>query len=195
MTKKDTLVVNGPQQREPWLVVVDMQNIFGVPGSAWFAPRFAEIIEPIRALMAFARPRICFTRFLAPSNPVGSWATYYRQWPFALQSSESSDYRLVDEFAREDGLRIDVTTFSKWTPELAAVVPVESPLLLAGVSTDCCVLSTALAAADAGRHVKVVSDACAGVDDVAHEQALNVMRLYQPLIDVVRVSDILTGGL
>ncbi len=48
----------------------------------------------------------------------------------------------------------------------------QGPLLLAGVSTDCCVLSTALAAADAGVTVRVVADACAGIDDESHAKAL-----------------------
>ncbi len=57
--------------------------------------------------------------------------------------------------------------------------------MLAGVSTDCCVLSTAVAAADAGGvPVQVVADACAGVDDAAHGKALDVLALYAPLIDL-----------
>ena len=63
--------------------------------------------------------------------------------------------------------------------------------MLAGVSTDCCVLSTALAAADAGVEVQVVADACAGVNDQTHRQALDIMRLYGPLIEVVTLADIL----
>lgn len=192
MTGQDTTCADSPQhQSEPWLVIVDMQNIFGDPRSEWLTPRFAEIIEPIRALIAFARPRLCFTRFLAPFRPWGAWIEYYKQWPFALQPPESRDYQLVDAFVDEEGLRVDATTFGKWTPKLEAAVPVGGRLLLAGVSTDCCVLSTALAAADAGMHVQVVADACAGVDDIAHERALDVLRLYQPLIEIVRVADIL----
>ena len=63
--------------------------------------------------------------------------------------------------------------------------------MLAGVSTDCCVLSTALAAADAGGGVQVVGDACAGVNDVSHGQALGILRLYSPLVEVVSVADVL----
>ena len=40
---------------------------------------------------------------------------------------------------------VTTTTFSKWTPELAALVPAGARLVLCGVSTDCCVLTTALA--------------------------------------------------
>jgi nicotinamidase-related amidase len=57
-------------------------------------------------------------------------------------------------------------------------------MVLAGVSTDCCVLSTALPAADAGVKVRVAADACAGATDETHRQALELMALYAPLIDV-----------
>ena len=88
------------------------------------------------------------------------------------------------------GPTVDATTFSKWGPELAARAG-GGPLVLAGVSTDCCVLSTALAAADDGVTVRVVSDACAGVDDESHAQALHIMSLYGPLVEVVTVADVL----
>jgi nicotinamidase-related amidase len=175
---------------QPWLVVVDMQNIFGDPQSAWFTPRFSEVIAPIQRLVALTRPRVCFTRFLAPSVPFGSWVPYYRQWPFALQSPNSHDYQLIDAFASEDALRVDATTFGKWTSELEAAIPAGHQILLTGVSTDCCVLSTALAAADAGRYVRVVAEACAGVDDGAHARALDTMRLYQPMIEIVHLADV-----
>jgi nicotinamidase-related amidase len=65
------------------------------------------------------------------------------------------------------------------------------------VSTDCCVLSTAVAAADAGVQVQVVADACAGVSDTSHVQALDILRLYGPLVEVVTLADVLgpDGGM
>jgi isochorismate hydrolase len=63
--------------------------------------------------------------------------------------------------------------------------------VLAGVSTDCCVISTALAAADSGVQVVVVEEACAGSDDANHVKALDVMRLYAPLVQVVSLDDAL----
>ncbi len=65
--------------------------------------------------------------------------------------------------------------------------------MLAGVSTDCCVLSTAVAAADDGVAVQVVADACAGVNDESQAQALDILRLYAPLIEVVSTADVLGG--
>ena len=72
--------------------------------------------------------------------------------------------------------------------ELAAILG-GGRMVLAGVSTDCCVLSTALAAADDGVEVQVVADACAGIDDESHAKALDIMRLYSPLVEVVSLAE------
>jgi nicotinamidase-related amidase len=176
---------------EPWLAVIDMQRVFAEPDSGWFTPRFAEIVAPVRELVAALRPRVTFTRFVAPDVPAGAWRRYYEQWPFALQPPGAPIYQLVDDFAGEPGPTLDATTFGKWAPELSDRVGEGGRLVLAGVSTDCCVLSTALAAADAGVAVQVVADACAGVNDETHAEALAILRLYGPLIEVTTVADVL----
>ena len=176
-----------------WLAVIDMQRVFGEPGSPWLAPRFAEIVDPVRRLAEAFSPRAVFTRFVAPAVPQGAWRPYYEQWPFALQPPDAPIYELAEPFAAMAGPTVDATTFSKWGPELAAKAG-GGPLVLAGVSTDCCVLSTALAAADAGATVRVVSDACAGIDDDSHANALHIMSLYAPLVEVVTVADVLGGA-
>ncbi|MEV0148775.1 MULTISPECIES: hypothetical protein [unclassified Nonomuraea] len=124
-------------------------QIFGEPDSPWFAPRFAEIVEPIRKLVGAFGPWVTFTRFVAPEAPAGAWVDYYERWPFALQPPGSHAYGLVDDLA---GLAAD-----------------------AGPTLD----------------APTFGDACAGADDTSHQRALEVMRLYEPLIRVVTVSDIL----
>ena len=176
----------------PWLAVIDMQRVFAEPDSGWFTPRFAEIVEPVRELVGALRPRVTFTRFVAPGAPAGAWRRYYDQWPFALQPPDSRIYEMVDELAGEPGPTLDKTTFSKWGPDLSAKVG-GGTLVLAGVSTDCCVLSTAFAAADAGTPVQVVGDACAGADDDSHAGALRIMELQSPLIEVVSLADVLAS--
>ena len=175
----------------PCLAVIDMQRVFAEPDSSWFTPRFAEITGPVRELVGALRPRVTFTRFVAPGAPAGAWRRYYDQWPFALQPPGAPIYQLAADFADEPGPTLDATTFSKWGPELYARVGAGGRLLLAGVSTDCCVLSTAVAAADAGVAVQVVGDACAGVNDESHAQALAILRLYGPMVEVTTVADVL----
>ena len=111
------------------------------------------------------------------------------QWPFALQPPDAPIYELVGDFAGRGPAR-------RWTRPRSASgarswrgrVGDGGRLVLAGVSTDCCVLSTAVAAADAGVAVQVVADACAGVTDDSHGQALAILRLYAPLVEVVSLA-------
>jgi nicotinamidase-related amidase len=172
------------------LVVVDLQHVFGDPDSEWFTPRFAEIVPRIEELAQRYAPRVTFTRFVAPAEPVGAWQPYYDRFPFARQPPDARLYELVEPFGRYADTAVVASTFGKWGPELAGRIGGDD-VLLTGVSTDCCVISTALPAADAGVHVQVVTDACAGATDETHAQALAVMSLYAPLIDLVTTAELL----
>ncbi len=168
------------------LVVIDLQHVFGDPGSGWFCPRFDEILDPIAALVDAYAPAVTFTRFVAPTEPSGAWREYYQDWPWALQPADSPMYSLVEPYSGRPSLARP--TFGKWDFELAGRVGPE--IVVAGVSTDCCVLSTVLPAADAGVKVRIAADACAGADDDTHRQALGLMQLYRPLIEISSVADL-----
>ena len=168
------------------LALIDLQRIFADPASGWAAPDFRRVVEPTRELIRLFSPDVVFTRFVAPQRPTGAWVGYYEEFPFALQPPDADDYQLVDEF--KGAPTLDKTTFGAWGPELAAKA--DGRLVLAGVSTDCCVLSTAVAAADAGVPVRVVGDACAGVSAESHRATLDVLALYGPLVQVVTSADV-----
>jgi nicotinamidase-related amidase len=170
------------------LAVIDMQRVFGDRDSPWFTPRFGEIVGPIQRLVDAYRPHVVFTRFVAPAVPTGAWRRYYELWPFALQPPDARIYELVDEFAKEPAPTVTATTFGKVGDELYRMLG-SGRLVLTGVSTDCCVLSTALAAADDGVQVQVVADACAGVNDESHAKTLDILRLYSPLVEVVSLDE------
>jgi nicotinamidase-related amidase len=172
--------------------VIDMQRVFADPASGWATPGFAAIVPTVRVLTEACAPEVTFTRFVAPAEPAGAWQAYYRAWPFALQPPDAPLWDVVPELA-PTGPTVDAPTFSKWGPELADRVGA-STLLLAGVSTDCCVLSTAVAAADAGVPVQVVGDACAGVDEAGHRKTLEILALYAPLIEVVTSAEVLRAA-
>ncbi len=171
-----------------WLVVIDMQVVFGEPGSDWFTPGYPAIESAVQQLVREFGDRVVFTRFVAPGHPEGSWVDYYRQWPFALVPPEHRLYDLMPAFSGTGHRVVTRTTFGKWGDELAAIMGPDATMFLAGVSTDCCVLSTALPAADAGAHVRIVSDACAGLSDADHQRALDALALYAPLIEITTVD-------
>ena len=66
-------------------------------------------------------------------------------------------------------------------------------MTVAGVATDCCVVSTVLPAADAGVPVRVVTDACAGSDDEEHDRAVHLMGLHAPLVELTTTAALLDG--
>ena len=172
------------------LVVIDAQQVFADPGSPWAAPRFAEVRPRIEHLVQAFADRVVFTRFVAPDEPAGAWRAYYEEFPFALQPPDSPLYDLVLDPAGAPV--VEATTFGKWLPPLIDLVG-DGPLTVVGVATDCCVISTVLAAADAGVSVRVVSDACAGSTDDNHRQALHVMSLYGPLVELATADEVLAS--
>jgi nicotinamidase-related amidase len=173
-----------------WLVVVDLQRVFGDADSPWTTPRFEEVRPRIRRLVEAFEGCVVFTRFVAPAKPVGAWREYYDTYPFALQPSDAQLYDLVDDPGAAKVL--DATTFGKWGPDLAEIVG-NGPLTVTGVATDCCVISTVLPAADAGVPVRVVTDACAGSSDEDHDRALRIMGLYAPLVELTTTAQVLAG--
>ena len=173
-----------------WLVVVDLQRVFGDADSPWTTPRFEEVRPRIRELVGAFADRVVFTRFVAPAEPVGAWREYYDTFPFARQPPDAPLYELVEDLGAAKVL--DATTFGKWGPDLAEIVG-DGPLTVAGVATDCCVISTVLPAADAGVPIRVVTDACAGSTDADPDRALRLMSLYEPIVRLTTTAEVLAG--
>jgi nicotinamidase-related amidase len=172
-----------PVADDGWLVVVDPQVVFADPAtSPWGSPMWVDTVPVIADLAAAYGPdRTIVTRFVADPTLGGSWGPYYEAWPFALVPDADPLYAVVPELASGGERVVTAGTFGKW-PALRELVGDDAHLTLAGVSTDCCVLSTALPAADAGATVRVVASACAGSSPDNHARALAAMELYAPQI-------------
>ncbi|MEU3349031.1 isochorismatase family protein [Streptomyces sp. NPDC006700] len=168
--------------RAPWLVVIDMQVAFSDPASGWAADGYASIEPLVSDLARRFGDRVVWTRFVPDPGEDRAWSEYYDRWPeFRLPETDPA-WALTTPVP--DGAPVvSLPTFSKWGPELEGVVG-DAPLVLCGVATECCVLGTAFAAADAGRRVTVVADACAGATAALHEQALDLLGQLAPLVTV-----------
>ncbi len=165
----------------PLLAVIDMQEFFAA-GSPWEVPGFEGLIEPIDALAGAYGPRTIFTRFVIPGEPQGSWVGYYQAWPQVLAPGAAGLADLAQPWGGQGLDTLDKTTFSKWGPELESMLGPGRELTVCGVSTDCCVIATVLAAVDGGAQVRVIADACAGITPEAHEAALNLMGGFAPQV-------------
>lgn len=172
----------------PWLVVVDHQRVFADPDSDWGSPMFAATVPVVTELAREHGDRVIVTRWVPATGPerIGSWVDYFQAWPFADKPADDPLFDLVPSARALTAPHVLTRpTFGKWGAELEAITGPGPRITLVGVSTDCCVISTALAAADGGASVRVVASGCAGSTPEAHENALAAMRLYAPQIEVV----------
>ena len=171
---------------DEWLVVIDPQAIFASPkASPWGTSLWAET-EPriLEAARRYGLERTVVTRFVADPGLGGSWGSYYDEWGFALVPDENPLYAVVPALASAAGHVVTAPTFGKWNTDLRAIVGEQPRIALAGVSTDCCVIATALPAADAGARVRVLADCCAGSTPENHAQAIGAMSLFGPQITI-----------
>lgn len=178
----------------PWLVVIDPQRIFADPASDWGSPMWPDAAARIVGLLPHFEGRTIITRWVPPATDgrVGSWRAYMRAWRFADRPADDAYFDPVPPFDGVRGVRVvDAPTFGKWDV-LAPIVGEAADLVVTGVSTDCCVISTVLPAADAGATLTVVTDACAGSTPENHAAALTVMGLYPPQV-TLRTSSEVTG--
>lgn len=178
----------------PWLVVIDPQRIFADPASDWGSPMWPDAVAAIKSLLPQYPGRTIITRWVPPARDarVGSWDAYMQAWPFADRPAEDPYFDLVPEIAElldGDVRVVDAPTFGKWDV-LAPVVGQANELIITGVSTDCCVVSTVLPAADAGATLTVVTDACAGSTPENHAAALTVMGLYPPQVTLRTATEV-----
>ncbi len=165
-----------------WLVIIDPQAIFADPAtSAWGSPMFAAALPEMAALAdRFGPERTVITRFVADPGLGGSWGSYYDDWPFALVSDSDPLYAVVPGLRDIGAPVVTRPTFGKWGPELIDLLGPQPRVTLAGVSTDCCVIATALPAADTGATIAIAAAACAGSTPENHDRALAAMALFGP---------------
>lgn len=177
----------------PWLVVIDGQRIFADPDSDWGSPMWPDALANIRLLLPRYRGRTILTRWVPPQRRPGSWDAYMKAWPFADRPPGDPLFSLVDELLGLEAEVVRAPTFGKWEVLRRHTGPTPD-LVLTGVATDCCVISTALPAADDGATLTVVSDACAGSTPGNHAAAMTVLGLFPPQIAVKTTAEVLGLG-
>lgn len=170
------------------LVLIDMQRIFKEPSSQWHVSNYDQVAEQVARLRTKFE-RAIWTRFVRDPMELGAWQAYYQRWDRCREARDSPQWDLTLDPQPEDGI-LSLPTFSKWGPQLCESVAGTEHLVVAGVATDCCVLSTVLGAVDAGKRVTVVSDACGGTSPTVHQQALELMELLNPMVQILEAGQV-----
>jgi nicotinamidase-related amidase len=170
------------------LVVIDMQELFRAASSPWHVPGFDELTEPIgRHVDAFG-DRVVHTRFTLSETKYGSWGPYYERFEPVTHPENGRWFELADPHRAQARRLIERPVFNAWGDRLREIAGDPATLVLCGVATDCCVISTALPAADDGAFVRVVDDACRGSSAEAHAAAISVLGGYAPQIEITTVE-------
>ena len=174
----------GPLPKGTAHLCVDMQNVF-LEATEWHVP-WMKIVLPAVAELAWRRPRdTAFTRFCSPADPgdmPGAWQRYYERWPqYTVDAARSPLFDLAPPLA---ALCPPARVFDKPVYSAFASAGLRGwlkrrdieCLVITGVETDVCVLSTILGAIDRGYRVVVPADGVCSSTDAGHD---SLLRQYQ----------------
>lgn len=182
-----------PVPDDEWLLVIDMQQVFADAPSPWASSDFYHALPQVRRLAEAYRGRVILTRYVAPMPPTGAWIPYFEAFPAVLRPDDDPIWDL--KLPAGEGCLVETrTTFSKWDERMAQLIGPDSCIAVCGVATECCVLGTVLGAVDAGRFVRVVTDACAGGVPVAHDQTLAILSGFAPMVGLITTDALLAGN-
>ena len=184
------------------LVVVDMQRLFD-EATDWHVPALRTIVPAVRRLIEAHPEAALFTRFVTPQHAdqaPGRWRHYYRHWSsVTLGRMPAGMLDLVPELAplAAPGTICDKSTLSSLADgPLAGLLKARAveTVVLAGVETDVCVLTTALDALDLGYRVVIASDAVTSSSLAAHAAVVDtLLPRHDRQVDVATVDQILAA--
>lgn len=180
-----------------WLMVIDMQSAFSRPESRWYIDSYDRARQAVLRLIPLFEDRIVYTRFIPPEREAGSWAAYYDRWSeFARANSplpgEGRDSVWdIDLGDVQIEHVLDASTFSKWVPEQLPAGLLESgEVYLCGVSFECCVLGTALAAIDHGADVHIIADGVGASSAQMMDATLALLHDRSPQLTITELSEL-----
>lgn len=140
------------------LLIIDMQNVF-LKGE-WGVPSMTRAEENILKL-AERYPILAKTRHLSARDPIGTWARYNAQWGYL--DEDPWNFELTERIGGLEGPVFEKYTYSAFSnPKLLDLSAQFDRVILTGVQTEFCVLSTMLDGVDRGIDLIFVPDACAG---------------------------------
>lgn len=166
-------------------VVIDIQRLF-TAATGWQVATMPTILSPVKRLIEHRPDATCFARFITPRRPedaTGAWQAYYHYWNTVTGDHLAAG--MIDVLpellqAAPSAPVIDKTGYSAFSsPDFLPLLKERGieTLILSGVETDVCVLSTVMQAVDLGLRVIVARDAVTGGSPEGHRAAFDILRL------------------
>lgn len=176
------------------LLVIDMQNVYE-PGNEWGCENMPEATLNIKKLLDNENKKydVIFTEYLPSENPKGVWEEYN----IVNKNVNEDEYlnEIVEElkpYLEEYPLYSKSVYSSMKIDEVAKASEEANRLVVSGVVSECCVLSTVLDAIDMGYKIIYLKDACAGFTFETEKAVLKVFEGLIPLhIEVMTTEEYL----
>lgn len=190
----------GPIPRGAIHLVVDMQELFRSHPD-WGSASLNDIVPPIERLLS-ARPESAhFSRFIPPrqmEHASGAWQRYYRRWHnVTLERMDPDLVNVIQELRPWEKHVVDKAGYSALgNPDFRQLMSASADrcLILTGVETDVCVLSTAMEAMDLGLRVILARDAITSSSAKCHEMALQIVfERFDEQIELASVDEIIAA--
>lgn len=172
------------------LLVIDMQNVY-LPGQEWACPSMPRALGKLRGLLDAGRAGdTVFTRFVAPTDPTGTWQQYNVE--NAAINADPWKNALVEDlqpYVKENAVLEKSVYSSMKLPELCARAKQAEHIVLTGVVAECCVLSTMMEAIDQGHSVIYLYDCISGQSDANEQMIRRLAESFAPLHTRVMSSE------
>jgi nicotinamidase-related amidase len=181
-------------------LVVDMQELFRSHVD-WGTPALSEIVPGIERLLRARPERACFSRFIPPElmeHAIGAWQRYYRRWHrVTLDKMDRGLIEIVPELRPWAKWTIDKSGYSALSNaefRQALLARPDQCLILSGVETDVCILSTVMEAMDLGFRVILAADAMTSSVVQCHDLAIEIMRQrFDEQVEIATVDEIIAA--
>ncbi len=192
------MLPHGPLGADTAHLAIDMQSMFAA--GPWRVPGLAGIVPRVAAIARRWPERTTFTRFVVPrtaAHAAGAWRRYYESWPDFTGDAVVVD--LVAELSQlAVGELLDKAGYSAFgCGELHARLQAQgvTTVIVTGVETDVCVLSSVLQAVDLGYRVVVATDATASGSQAGHEATLaHVLGRLDQQVELAATASILSAA-
>lgn len=181
-------------------LVVDMQELFRSHVD-WGTPALSAIVPAIERLLRARPDRACFSRFIPPElmeQAIGAWQRYYRRWHrVTLGRMDRELIEIIPELRPWAKWVVDKSGYSALSAMPLRESLLATPgqcLILSGVETDVCVLSTVMEAMDLGLRVILAADAMTSSVSHCHDLALQIMeQRFDEQVEIATVEQIIAA--
>lgn len=178
--------------KQDLILVTDMQKVY-LKGQKWACKNINSAAKNIIRILDKCNCEVMFTAFSAPKNPSGQWKVYNRVNTDVNSCPEQSEIigqlkRYTEKYPLIFKDRYSSLSDKRVSEAAKNTIKNGGRVVLTGVVSECCVLSTAMSAIDLGCKIIYLKDAVAGSNKKSEKAAELIMHGMEPVHAKVMTS-------